>query len=188
MVTGALLANGLIEVYFSYLENKAALVALQQEKAQAAAGRIESFVLAIEQQLGSVSQAQLVPGPAAVEQRRLDYFRLLRQVLPITEVSLLDGTGREQLRFSRLGMDVADSQADFSRDPRFTEAKAGRVYYGPVYFRKESEPYMTMAVAGRGKNAGVTVVEVNLKFIWDVVSRIRIGREGKASWSMVRAR
>src|SRR5213593_2164874 len=32
VVTGALLANGLIEIYFSYVENKAALVALQQEK------------------------------------------------------------------------------------------------------------------------------------------------------------
>ena len=180
VVTGALLANGVIEIYFSYVENKAALVALQQEKAQAAAARIETFVREIERQLGWVTQPQLAAGSAAVEQRRLDYLRLLKQVLPITEVSLLDGTGREQLRISRLAMDVAGSQADLSRDPRFTEAKAGRFYYGPVYFRKESEPYMTLAVAGSGKAGGVTVAEVNLKFIWDVVSQIRIGRAGKA--------
>ena len=180
VVTGALLANGIVEIYFSYLENKAALVALQQEKAQAAAARIETFVREIERQLGWVTQPQLATGSAAVEQRRLDYLRLLKQVLPITEVSLLDGTGREQLRISRLAMDVAGSQADLSRDPRFTEAKAGRLYYGPVYFRKESEPYMTLAVASSGKAGGVTVAEVNLKFIWDVVSQIRIGRAGKA--------
>ena len=167
-------------LYFSYVENKAALVALQQEKAQAAAARIETYVREIERQLGWVTQPQLAAGAAAVEQRRLDYLRLLKQVLPITEVSLLDGAGREQLRISRLAMDVAGSQADFSRDPRFTEPKAGRVYYGPVYFRKESEPYMTLAVAGGGKAGGVTVAEVNLKFIWDVVSQIRIGRAGKA--------
>ena len=180
VVTGALLANGIIEIYFSYLENKEALVALQQEKAQAAAARIETFVREIERQLGWVTQPQLAAGSAAVEQRRLDYLRLLKHVLPITEVSLLDSTGREQLRISRLAMDVAGSQADLSRDPRFTEAKAGRLYYGPVYFRKESEPYMTLAIAGGGKAGGVTVAEVNLKFIWDVVSQIRIGRAGKA--------
>ncbi len=180
VVTGALLANGLVEVYFSYVENKAALVALQQEKAQAAAARIETFVREIERQLGWVTQPKLASGSAAVEQRRLDYLRLLRQVLPITEVSLLDNTGREQLRLSRLAMDVVGSQTDLSRDPRFTEAKAGRFYYGPVYFRKESEPYMTLAVASPGPAAGVTVAEVNLKFIWDVVSQIRIGSAGKA--------
>ena len=42
VVTAALVAKALIEVYFSYLENKAALVALQQEKAQAAAGLVEA--------------------------------------------------------------------------------------------------------------------------------------------------
>jgi len=180
VVTGALLANGVIEIYFSYVENKAALVALQQEKAQAAAGRIESFVRDIERQLGWVTQPQLASGPAAIEQRLLDYNRLLKQVLPITEVSLLDGAGREQLRISRLAMNVIGSQADLSRDPRFTEAKPGHPYYGPVKFRKESEPYMTLAVAGSGKAGGVTVAEVNLKFIWDVVSQIRIGRAGTA--------
>jgi len=180
VVTGALLANGVIEIYFSYVESKAALVALQQEKAQAAAARIETFVREIERQLGWVTQAQLAAGSAAAEQRRLDYVRLLKQVPAITEVSLLDGAGREQLRLSRLAMDVVGSQADLSRDPRFTEAKTGRLYYGPVYFRKESEPYMTLAVKGSGKAGGVTVAEVNLKFIWDVVSQIRIGRAGKA--------
>ena len=82
---------------------------------------------------------------------------------------------------SRLAMDVAGSQADFSKDPRFTEAReAGKTYFSPVYFRKESEPYMTVALAERRSGAGVTVAEVNLKFIWDVVSQIKIGKAGHA--------
>ena len=180
VVTGELLASGLIELYFSYLENKEALVAIQKEKALAAAVLIEGFVRGIEQQLGWVTQPQLASGTAAVEQRRFDFIRLQKQVPAITEVSLLDTTGREQLRISRLAMDVAGSRADFSNDPRFKEARAGRVYYGPVYFRKESEPYMTLAVAGSGPDAGVIAVDVNLKFIWDVVSQIKIGRAGQA--------
>ena len=37
---------------------------------------------------------------------------------------------------------------------------------------------MTIAMAGSGQGAGVTVAEVNLKFIWDVVSQIKIGKAG----------
>jgi signal transduction histidine kinase/HAMP domain-containing protein len=179
LVSGALLASGLIEIYFSYRENRAALVAVQQEKALAAASRIEQFIKEIERQVGWASQPQLGPRPATLDLRRFDFLRLLRQVPAITEISQLDVSGREQLRVSRLAMDVVGSQADFSADPSFRDARAGKTYFGPVYFRKESEPYMTLAIAGSGA-AGVTVAEVNLKFIWDVVSQIKAGEAGYA--------
>ena len=35
-------------------------------------------------------------------------------------------------------------------------------------------------MAGIGEEAGITVAEVNLKFIWDVISRIKIGQKGLA--------
>ena len=180
LVSGALVTSGALEIYFSYQENKAALVQLQREKALAAANRIEQFVKEIERQIGWTTHPQLVTGGAALEQRRVDYFRLLRQVLPITEVSLLDGSGTEQLRVSRLAMDRAGSQENYSRDPKFIEARGGRTYFSPVYFRKESEPYMTVSMASASGPAGVTVAEVNLKFIWDVVSQIKIGKAGHA--------
>jgi signal transduction histidine kinase len=180
LVSAALLASGAIEIYFSYQENKDALLALQREKAAAAATRIEQFVREIQGQLGWTTHPLLVSGPAAaVEQRRVDYIRLLRQVPPITEVSLLDASGHEQLRVSRLAMDVVGSHSDLSGDPRFTQARGGRTYFSGVYFRKESEPYMTVAMGAPG-TAGVTVAEVNLKFIWDVVSQIKVGKAGHA--------
>src|SRR2546426_1812601 len=180
LVSGALLVSGLTEIYFSYRENREALVALQREKALGVASRIEGFIKEIERQIGWTTQPQLGAPSAAMYQRRVDYLRLLRQALMITEISHLDGEGREQLRVSRLAMDVAGSQTDFSLEPKFLEAKAGKVYHGPVYFRKESDPYMTIAMAGSGQGAGVTVAEVNLKFIWDVVSQIKIGKAGHA--------
>jgi signal transduction histidine kinase len=179
LVSGALLASGAIEIYFSYQENKAGLVAIQREKALAAAAKIEQFIKEIERQVGWASQPQ-IGVRSTLEQRRFDFLRLLRQVLAVTEISLLDNAGRERLKVSRLAMDVVGSQADFSKDPRFTEARPGVTYFGPVYFRKESEPYMTIAIAGRGEDAGVTVAEVNLKFIWEVVNQIQVGKAGHA--------
>ena len=180
LVTGALLASGFIEIYFSYQENKAALAALQREKAQGAAARIEGFITEIERQMGWVTQPRAA-ATTGLDQRRFDFFRLQRQVPPITEVSYLDAAGREQLRVSRLAMDAIGSQADLSGDPRFTETRARRLYRGPVVFRKESEPYMAIAIAdGEKGGGGVTAADVNLKFIWDVVSQIRIGKAGLA--------
>ena len=39
---------------------------------------------------------------------------------------------------------------------------------------------MTIALAHVGKQAGVTVADVNLKLIWDVISAIHVGDKGYA--------
>src|SRR5207244_8724320 len=44
----------------------------------------------------------------------------------------------------------------------------------------ESEPYMTLAMARTGRNAGVTVAAVNLKLIWDVITGLKLGKSGYA--------
>jgi hypothetical protein len=49
---------------------------------------------------------QLPWSAGTIEQRRFDALRLLRQVPAVTELSLLDASGKEQLRVSRLAMDV----------------------------------------------------------------------------------
>jgi signal transduction histidine kinase len=177
LVAAVLAINSTLGLWFVYQENRRASIEVQHEKAEAAAQRIESFVREIERQIGWVAQAQWAALP--VEQRRFDYVRLLRQVPAITELVQIDREGREQLKVSRLTMDVVGSGTDLSKEPAFVGAMARKVWFGPVYFRKESEPYMTMAVPHGGRG-GVTVAEINLKFIWDVVSQIKVGKDGYA--------
>src|ERR1700674_1259330 len=178
VVCVALLSNGIFEVFFYYQEHKTALIRIQREQAEAAAAKIGQFIKEIESQLGWTTQLPWSAG--SIEQRRFDALRLLRQVPAITELTQVDSTGKERLRVSRLAMDVVDSGLDLSRDAKFTEAVAHKVYYGPVYFRRESEPYMTLSMAGTRKDAGVSIAEVNLKLIWDVVSQIKVGERGHA--------
>ncbi len=174
----ALLSNGVFEVFFYHREHQAALIRIQREQAEAAAAKISQFVKEIENQIGWT--AQLPWSGGSLEQRRFDALRLLRQVPAITELTQIDSAGKERLRVSRLTMDVMDSGIDHSGDPKFAEAVAHKVYYGPVYFRSESEPYMTLSLAGTRKDAGVSVAEVNLKLIWDIVSQIKVGERGHA--------
>ena len=180
LVSVGLVASGAINLYFSYQETRAALVSLQREKAVTAAVRIEQFVRDLESQLGWTTLQMAAPGQSLLEIRRLDFQKLQRQLPAVTDVSHIDETGREQLRVSRLAMDVVGSQVDYSTDPRFTEARKGKTWFGPVTFRKETEPYMMVAIPESRERKGVTVVEVNLKFIWDVVSRIHVGERGYA--------
>jgi len=174
----ALIANGIFEVWFSYREQKTSLLRIQREQAEAAAGKIGQFIQEIESQVGWTTQLPWSAG--TLEQRRFDALRLLRQVPAITELAEIDAAGHEQLRVSRLAMDVVGSGADLSKVPAFTEAVAHKAYYGPVYFRRESEPYMTLSLAGTRRSAGVSVAQVNLKLIEDVLSQIKFSGHGRA--------
>ncbi|HSP49982.1 MAG TPA: GAF domain-containing protein [Pseudolabrys sp.] len=178
VVCVALVTNGLFEIWVSYREHKDALIQIQHEQAESAAAKIGQFIKEIESQVGWTTQ--LLWSAGTIEQRRFDALRLLRQVPAITELAQVDASGKEQLRVSRLAMDVVGSGLDLSQEAKFAEAVKNKVYYGPVYFRRESEPYMTLSLSGTRRDAGVSIAEVNLKLIWDVVSKIKVGERGHA--------
>jgi hypothetical protein len=104
-------------------------------QAEGAAEKIGQFIKEIENQVGWTTQ--LTWSASTIEQRRFDGLRLLRLVPAITELAQLDASGKEQLRVSRRAMDLGTHQTDYSNDPKFAEAVAKKVYYGPVYFRRE---------------------------------------------------
>jgi hypothetical protein len=43
-----------------------------------------------------------------------------------------------------------------------------------------SEPHITLSLADTRRDAGVSVAEVNLKLIWDLVTRMKVGAHGVA--------
>lgn len=178
LLSVALIVSGLLSIWSSYREQRNLLVRVQTEQAAAAASKISQFLKEIEGQMGWTTQLGWTTGGTA--QRRLEALRLLRQVPAIAQLTLLDASGREQLKVSRLAMDVIGSQIDRSDEPAFVGAQSNKVFHSPVYFRVQSEPYMAIALAGARRDAGVSIAEVNLKFIWDVVSLIKVGERGYA--------
>jgi two-component system, NtrC family, sensor kinase len=178
LVSLVLVVSGGLDMWLGYDQAEDAAVQIQQEKARMAAGRISEFISDIEQQLGWTTPRQWDALP--LEQRRYDFIRLLREVPAISEISEIDGSGKEQLKLSRTAPDSIAGSADFSSNPCFVTAEANGVCFGPVYFRNQSEPYMTIAVAHAGHRAGVTMAEVNLKFIWDLISAMHVGHSGYA--------
>jgi signal transduction histidine kinase len=177
LVGGVLVINAALDLYFVDQDNRRASIEVQKEKAEAAAQRVESFVRDIERQIRWVAYTQFESLPT--EQRYFEYNRMQLLVPAITELAQLDRAGREQLKVSRIGLNSIASNLDRSADPAFVGAVKNKVYFSPVDFRKESEPYLTMAVA-HGRGGGVTVADVNLKFILDPISEIKVGKEGYA--------
>jgi hypothetical protein len=154
-------------------------------KAEVVATMIDQYIRGIEAQVRRTTQLPWL-SPSMFDQRRFDGSRLMRQVPAIAELSQVDPTGREQLRISRFNMDIAGTGTDYSKDPKFTEAVAHKVDYGPVYFPRRGgphepgEPYMTLSVAGTRSDSGVNVAEVGLKLIQDTIAGIKVGEHGAA--------
>jgi adenylate cyclase len=177
-VSTILVINGLVDVMFVYREQGALLRRIQVEQAEAAAAKIRQFIADIERQLDWT--VQLPWDAAPLEQRQIDLYRVMRQTPAITQLRLIGHDGREHLRISNLKQDLSNSLEDLSADPAFREAAAHRFYRGPVRFQLASVPYMTIARSGAQKSAGVIIADVNLRFMWDVVSRIKVGEAGRA--------
>jgi signal transduction histidine kinase len=172
----ALLASGLVEVWTSYRDHTAWLVRIQRGQADAAAGKIGQFIEQIEAQIAWTIQFSW--SEESPEEQLADALRLLHLVPAITELARVDPAGHEQLHVSRLTATVLKSGIDVSRDPKFIKAAANDVYRGSVYFREGTEPYMTLAIGN--PVAGVTIAEINLGYIWDVVAGIKVGKQGAA--------
>jgi class 3 adenylate cyclase len=173
-----LLVAGGSEAWFGHRDQKARLNDLLDAEARSAAAKIQDFLDGIRDQLAWT--VQLPWSDSADERRRLDAFRLLRQVPAVVSLALVDATGRERIFVSRLGLNKVEGGADHSVSPALQNVRPGGVWYGPVTFHGGSEPFLTIAVAGTRSAVGVAVAEVNLKLIWDVISAIRVGRTGAA--------
>jgi beta-lactamase regulating signal transducer with metallopeptidase domain len=146
-------------------------------QADGIADKLTQFIKETQNQVGWITQ---LPTKADSDQRRFDALRLLRLVPAITELSQLDAQGKESIKVSRLAMDVVGSGTDYSQEAKFTQTLSKKIYYGPVYMRRESEPYMTLGMAGRQFDAGVSLVELNLKPMWDIVQQTKVGDHGVA--------
>jgi adenylate cyclase len=168
LVVFVLAVNGAIEIWISYRGIKTTLNDGMSEKAKATARHVEQSMADLERQISWATRAY----SNTVELRRADYAQLLRQVPQVSQLSLLDARGHEQLRLSRRTVNVG-SNLDFSRDVSFTGAFARGTGYAPPYFRGE-HPYMSIALSHSDSN--VTVAEIDLDFLTDFLGEAQVGK------------
>jgi adenylate cyclase len=166
------------ETWFGYQGQRRALNDLLRSESRSAASRIQTFVDGIRDQLGWAVQFPWAAGED--ERHRIDALRLLRQVPAIASLTLVDETDRERIFVSRQDVNRVGRGTNMASDPAVKGARDNKVWFGPVRYEGESEPYITISVAGNRTAAGIVVADINLKLIQDVISAIKIGETGYA--------
>ncbi|AGX86232.1 diguanylate cyclase domain-containing protein [Candidatus Symbiobacter mobilis] len=176
LVGVSLLASGLVQIWFSYQESKQALILLQKEKAQAAAQRVGQYLIHLEEDMANFTDPP--KGLTPLEQRKVEVV-LLRRRAAFKTISLVDFNGHEVLSVSRRGQPVLGSGRDYSRASWWGQVQTGRPYRSPVYLR-EGALYMTVAMSVGPPSAGITIVEIDLEFLLDGITQIKVGKSGHA--------
>ncbi len=176
VVGSLLLLSGVVSISYSYQHNRQALIELQHEKAQAAATRIGQRLVELEQKMGTTAEPGT--GTRPLDQRRTE-VQLLRRTQAFRELVLLAPDGKEVLRVSRSEGDANNVGRDFSLQPWFAQVKSGRPYRSPVYFHNDAL-FMTVAMAVGPEEAGITVAEIDLEYLLDSISSIKVGDVGHA--------
>jgi signal transduction histidine kinase len=183
LMSGGLLSSSAIELVFRYRESVEGLHAVQQEIAHSAALQVQQFIAEIHQRLRAATHTPATITAGLTEAYRFELRKLLHMAPAITHAVVLDATGHERYKVSREQMILPADLADRARDTAFVQAQTGTTFFGPVYFVHQSEPYMYMAVPIEriaGQIIGVLMAEVNLTYIWEVITRITVGQTGYA--------
>ena len=183
LISGGLITSGISELHFRYRESAADLVKLQQEITSGAAWKIEQFVQEIERTTKGAAKSREITEKGLSPEYRFELRRLLAIAPAITEAVAIDSDEKSRIAVSRLTRLLPQDEKINSTLPELQLEKDGKSYFGPVYFYRDSEPYMTIVVPIEryvGRVIGALQVQVNLKYVWDLVSKLRVGTEGCA--------
>ena len=183
LISAGLITSGLLEIYFRYKESQEQITLLHQEAAAAAAFKIERFIQEIESAMKAATRSREIALKGLTPEYKFELEKLLIVARAITDVVAYDRDGIARVEASRLRTIARQAKRELAPQTVIQRVNKGASYFGPVYFVRGSEPYMAIAVPIErfaGEVIGVLQVEVNLKYIWDVVSSVRVGKAGYA--------
>jgi signal transduction histidine kinase/HAMP domain-containing protein len=183
LITGGMITEALTDIYFRSHETREQIGLIQGEAANAALSKIAQYILTIEGQMKAATLSQQIAEKGFDPAHQFELMKLLYIAPAITEAAAIDSDGVPRIHISRFRTILPGEETDYSKFPAFLQARQGATFFGPVYFVRDSEPYMTMAVPIEqfpGSVVGVLQAEVNLSYIWELVREIEVGKAGYA--------
>ncbi len=151
--------------------------------AQEAANVVASFI----QEKFSVLETAVklgAPTAASPEEQKRTLEDLLGLDRAFRQSILFDSQGQDLVKVSRVSQTAAEQLLDRVEGDLFAQARQGNRYISSVYIDEAtSEPMVVMAVPAvdiLGDFQGTLLAEVNLKFMWDLVDRLKVGETGLA--------
>jgi putative methionine-R-sulfoxide reductase with GAF domain len=178
-----LLVNGIFAVITNIFAHQDTLSIQQQLIAQEASKTVTSF---IEEQFSVLETAIDIANPvsASAQERETVLDSLLGLEPAFRQLSLLDAQDRQLGEASRLAQTSSSQITTKLTLEAFGQIHQGERYISPIYLdHATSEPLMLMAlpvIDVFGDFQGTMIVEVNLKFMWDLVEQLKVGETGYA--------
>jgi signal transduction histidine kinase len=183
LIGSGLISSGLLEIYFRYRESHETLNLLQQEVVAAAAFKTEQFIQQIETALRTATKSPEIGRRGLSEEFQAELTRLLLVTPAIEEAVAINVAGHIRLQASRFRAILPEDKEEMPPHTAFEAAKKGKSFFGSVYFARGSEPYSSIAVPIErftGELIGILWARVNLKYIWEIIQDIKIGKTGYA--------
>ena len=179
-VTVLLLVTSVPEAYFAFRENRARIAELQSAEARLAASRVTSFLEYHERLLTEVDGLPWRSGVLDEADRVAEYERLMKLVPAVMQIEHIDVAGKRAMRISRTDPNLVGTAPTAAALTAAQQARRTGKWYSPTYLREGNVPYVTLALAaGEGRN-GASVVQINLRFVTDMVAQMRFGVAGQA--------
>jgi len=179
VATLACLAIGVVQAVAEYRNNVAHAGELQRAEERVVATRIASYLETIAMQLDDVDALPWSSGLLDQHDRRSELHRLLKLNPAIHELRFVTPAGQERDFVSRLDPDRESEQRPWPLSPAYLREGRPALWYGPVYFREGSTPYVSIVVRSM-QSSDALVAEVSLRYVTDLIASIRIGANGRA--------
>lgn len=106
----------------------------------------------------------------------------LKENKEFDQISFIDAIGREIIRINKFAIVKKEDLSDFSLSSGFKSSADGNDYFSQVFFTKRGEPNISIfmpVTSLRGEFLGTLMAELNLKFVWDLMSEIKVGDLGR---------
>ena len=178
-VTLLLLLTSAPEAYFAFRDNKENIASLQSAEARLVANRIGNFLAFQERLLAEVDALPWSSGVLSELDRVSEYERLMKLVPAIMEIEHVDASGQRSMRISRTDPNRIGIPPSAAGAAAVAEAGKKSKWYSATYLREGNVPYVTLALSQAEGRSGVTIAQINLQFVTDLVSTIRFGNAGQ---------
>ena len=155
----------------------------QQFAAEEAANTVASFV---QEKFGELAAAAKIGEPTVVslDKQKNILSNMLGLDRAFRQLILLDAQDQELIKVSRISQTAAEKLLERVDSDLLNQVKQGKQYISSVYIDElTSEPLVIIAVPvtnAFGDFQGTLLAEVNLKFMWDLVGNLKIGKTGLA--------
>jgi signal transduction histidine kinase/DNA-binding response OmpR family regulator len=172
-----------LELYFNFQSQKKLVATQQQLIAQEATNSVKGF---IQKKFRVVETASRIGNLAntSQEEQKLVLNKIMGLEPAFRQLILLNAQGLELQRVARVSQRVFTQSTGLYETEMFSQLSQGKTFISPVYIDEvTSEPLMVIAVPVTdvfGVYERILVAELELKFMWDLVGGMKIGKTGVA--------